>query len=97
MGSVMLKNKVREKKKVVHNTLIYKTAVKYLQFYLKERFEDDWVQEVTKPENYSKPLFVGRSGERHDAQYVQQMLRKVAPLTYIANGRFAEADINPIR
>jgi len=49
-----------------------------------------------KMDEYNCPLFVGRSGERHLDQYVQSMMREIAPLADIANSRFFHADINPL-
>ncbi len=93
MGAIMIKNLVREKEQVKHHTLIYKTAVKYLKMYLEEEHGKDFAKEL----EYDTPLFFGRSGKRHSAEYVQKMLRRIAPLTFIANSRFEHADINPMR
>lgn len=97
MGAILLKNLVREKGEIPHHTLIYKTAIKHLKMYLRERFGEDWLNQVKSSENYDEPLFLGRSGARHHQQYFQGMLREIAPLTLIANSRFEHADVNPLR
>jgi site-specific recombinase XerD len=94
MGAIMLRDLRRKKEEKKFSTLIYKTAVRHLKLYLEERLGKDY----TKKLKYEDPLFVGAKGARHDAQYVQGMLRNIAPDSGIASsGKIATADLNPLR
>ena len=93
MNALMIRDIVRGKEEVPHHMLIYETAVKYVKFYLEERAG----KQYWKVLKYNDPLFLGRSGARHSSRYVQDLLREIAPLTFIANSRFEHADMNPLR
>jgi site-specific recombinase XerD len=95
MGAVMLRDLRRKKEpEKKFTTLVYKTALRHLKLYLEERLGKDYAKKV----KYTDPLFVGQKGARHGAQYVQQVLRKIAPDSAIASeGKIATADLNPLR
>jgi len=98
MGAVILQHLERKKERGrTFSTFIYKTAVKHLEAYLKERFGEDY----TKKMKYDAPLFVneyGRhAGERYPPRSLNLMLKQIAPHTGIANSRMKLADLNPLR
>ncbi len=97
-GALLIRKLKRKKEKGrTFDTFIYKTAIRYLRLYLQERFGENWLDEVKNPQNYYTPLFVSRRGNRQDRQYVDDMMRAIAPMTDIANSRFQHADMNPLR
>ena len=98
MGALLIKPLRRKKEKGRRfDTFIYKTAIRYLKLYLQERFGEKWLDVVRDKDNYDEPLFVSRRGNRQDRQYVNDMMRQIAPQSDIANSRFYKADMNPLR
>jgi len=98
MSAILLRMLERKKEKGrTFDTLIYKTAIKHLKIYLKDRYGEDYAKKL----KYDTPLFVNLygplTGKRLQPRYVQRMLRKIAPHTGLATSRMKLSDINPLR
>lgn len=102
MEAIMLRSLSRKKEpNKTFDTFIYKTAIKYLKAYLRERFGDDYANKI----DYNAPLFVGHGGGRTKAKsgetrleprYIERTLSIIATKT-MSRGRLEQADLNPQR
>lgn len=91
--TVMLRGLSRKKElNTKFNTLFGETAIKYLKLNMEKTYGEDWKAKM----EYNTPLFLGRSGKRHSARYVQAMMREIAPDSGLAGSRQKEADLNPL-